>query len=329
MLRDQFPTWVSLLPKVDTEWDACLQTLEDYGCSVAFSPDGGWLASASSNVKLWDAATGDCIMTFNTHGGEVRSVAFSPDGRWLASASGDYEAWSDDEPVPWTIELWDVATGDRITTFDRHSSFINSVAFSPDGRWLASASGDYEASASDDRTVKLWDVATGDCITTFEGHSNSVDSVTFSPDSSRLASASGDLVSVKLWDVSTGDCIAALDVGTVIYSLAFDVTGSRLNTDIGTFVLNLPSSTQVATVFPTPGYLPQTVDRRGIGLSKDKAWVTWDSHKILWLPPAYRPRMSAVTASTVAIGCPLGRVVLMTFSAVNGLVNSTAGVADA
>ncbi|KAH8742668.1 hypothetical protein F5883DRAFT_387437, partial [Diaporthe sp. PMI_573] len=163
---------------------------------------------------------------------------------------------------------------------------------------------------------RLWDVATGNCIMTSERHCHltSVHSVAFSPDGSRLASASGDLVSVKLWDVSTGDCIAALNVGKVIYSVAFDATGSRLNTDVGTFVLNSPSSAQVATIAPAPGYLPQTVDRQGIGLSKDKAWVTWDSHKILWLPPAYRPRQSAVTASTVAIGCPLGRVVLMTFS---------------
>jgi WD40 repeat protein len=277
--RNQFPAWLSLLPQVDSDWDACLQTLEG-------------------------------------HYESVNSVAFSHDSTILASASADK-----------TIKLWNVATGVCTGTLEGHNESVNSVAFSHDSTILASA--------SFDKTVKLWNVATNACIATFKGHSYQVYSVAFSHNSTILASAADD-DTVKLWDVATGACTATLDVGAFITHLAFDATRSSLNTDVGTFTLNSPSSPSPLstsaipaavrtappppTPVPAPGPLPQRVDRWGIGLSEDRAWVTWDSHEVLWLPPAYRPEESAVTASTVAIGCPSGRVVLMTISSDHDLL---------
>ena len=98
----------------------------DAVCSVAFSSDGQILASGSvDGIKLWEVATGREIRTFTGHSGVVFSVAISSDWQILASGSGDR-----------TIKLWNVQTGQEIhnlTHFDR----VDSVAFTPDGNWLA------------------------------------------------------------------------------------------------------------------------------------------------------------------------------------------------
>ncbi|KAL8409993.1 hypothetical protein RB594_008184 [Gaeumannomyces avenae] len=274
-------------------WDAatgaCEATLEGHRGwvnSVAFSPDGQKLASASDDktIKLWDAATGACEATLEGHRGSVNSVAFSPDGQKLASASYDK-----------TVKLWDAATGACEATLEGHNGWVNSVAFSPDGKKLASA--------SYDETVKLWDAATGACEATLEGHSDSVNSVAFSPDGQKLASASNDKT-VKLWDAATGACEATFKGSTS--TLSFDATGSYLRTDFGNISLRKPPAADETTL---QTYLQhKNADIEGIGISVDKAWITWNGQNLLWLPAEYRPRSSAASRFTIAIGCSSGRV---------------------
>ncbi|MDH6100450.1 trypsin-like peptidase domain-containing protein [Anabaenopsis sp. FSS-46] len=135
---------------------------------------------------------------------------FSPDGRTLASGSWDR-----------TVKLWDVATRREIATLTGHSFVVTSVAFSPDGKTLAS-------SGSVDRTIKLWDVATGRKIATLTGHSDSVSSVAFSPDGKTLASGSVDRT-IKLWDVATRRSIATLTGHSeAVRSVAFSPDGKTL-----------------------------------------------------------------------------------------------------
>ncbi|MEA5626152.1 serine/threonine-protein kinase [Nostoc sp. UHCC 0251] len=170
--------------------------------SVAFSPDGQILASGSwdKTIKLWDVNTGTEICTITGHQLQVNSVAFSPQGQLLASASYDR-----------TIRLWQIEGSQReiqnrpcyslLSTLSGHAWAVLTVAFSPDGKILATG--------SDDNTIKLWEVNTGQLISTLVGHSWSVVAVAFTADGETLLSASWDKT-VKLWRVSTAEEIVTL-----------------------------------------------------------------------------------------------------------------------
>src|SRR5262247_1313105 len=176
--------------------------------SVAFSPDGKRLATGSFDrtVKLWDADTGQELLTLKGHSDRVSSVAFSPDGKRLATGSGDQ-----------TVKLWDAANGQALLTLKGHSEAVWSVAFSPDGKRLATG--------SQDHTVKLWDAGADQDLLTLKGHSNSVVSVAFSPDGKWLATGSEDR-KVKLWDAGTGQELLTLKGhGDVVHSVAFSPDG--------------------------------------------------------------------------------------------------------
>jgi WD40 repeat protein len=88
-----------------------------------------------------------------------------------------------------TIKLWDVKTGKELATLKGHTSYLLIIAFSPDGKTLASGGGEHE--------IKLWDMETGKERATLKGHTGGVHSVVYSPDGKMLASASWELWDVK------------------------------------------------------------------------------------------------------------------------------------
>src|SRR5262249_28777328 len=106
---------------------------QDIVRNVAYSPDGKRLASGSTHgrVRVWDAQTGQEVLTLRGHTGTVASVCFSPDGKCLASASSDK-----------TVRLWDAQSGQEVLTLRGHTGYVTSVCFSPDGTRIASASED-------------------------------------------------------------------------------------------------------------------------------------------------------------------------------------------
>ncbi len=112
--------------------------------SVAFSPNGKLLATGDTNgeIRLYEVANSQQLMTCKGHTGWVWSVTFSPNGQVLASGSNDQ-----------TIKLWDISNGQCLKTLEDHRGGVRSVTFSPDGQILASG--------SDDQTVKLWNISMG------------------------------------------------------------------------------------------------------------------------------------------------------------------------
>ncbi len=194
----------------------------DWVVSVAFSPDGKQLASGSwdERIKIWDVASGSELRSLR-HYGPITSVSFSPDGTLLASGSSLASTETGDIKDD-IIRIWDVASGTELRALTGHSYGVRSVAFSPDGKMLASG--------GDDRTIKLWDVAGGTELRTLRGHSTYVSSVAFSPDGKTLASGSGvGDQTIKLWDVRGGNELLTLKGhSSEVPSVAFSPDGKTL-----------------------------------------------------------------------------------------------------
>ena len=169
-----------------------------------------------------------------TMGRTVTSLAFSSDGRTLAIGGVDAKANIDiaammsgamsgqrqkgqkkgsTPPDPsdlmkdlkveavGQVRFWDVSTGAELGVIKGHSRGVSKVAFSRDGKLLASA--------GTDNTIKIWDVATRTELRSFAGHTASIESIDFTPDGSLLASASED-GSTFLWDTKTGEHLLTL-----------------------------------------------------------------------------------------------------------------------
>jgi WD40 repeat protein len=160
--------------------------------SIAVHPGGRLLATAGRRIDLWSLNAHLHIASFATPK-DVSKIEFSADGKWLLAFDGHDRA-----RVGWAV----TRTPEKLL-LDGHGAGVPAVAFSPDGRLLASAAKDH--------SLRVWDGATGTLVRALPGHHAPIEGVAFSPDG-RLLASGDSFGGVRLWDADTGKLLSQNNV---------------------------------------------------------------------------------------------------------------------
>ncbi|MGZ3468910.1 MAG: c-type cytochrome domain-containing protein [Isosphaeraceae bacterium] len=186
--------------------------------ALAFSPDGQQIAASGYHeITFWKTADG--VLDHRVAGLSERTygIVYSGDGRWLATASGDPGQYG-------LVRLWSLGKGGVKPVRDLAESqdAVFAVAFSPDGKRLATAGAD--------RIIRVYETETGKLLVQIEDHADWIFDIAFSPDGNRLASASRDKTS-KVFDVVKKESLVTFTGhGQPVYTVAFRPDGKAVAT---------------------------------------------------------------------------------------------------
>jgi WD40 repeat protein len=221
---------------------------------LAAAPDGRWVASASPDgmIRLAPTGPGEARL-LSGHDGEVTSLVFSRNGRWLFSMAQEGAAarlWEIDGSVTRVltgardvvagdvsadgalvafahrdgeVSLWSTATGEQVRSLGHHASAANAVAFSPDGRWIASV--------GDDGNLIVTSLAVGSQRTL--ASRGALTGIAFSPDGALIASG-GAAGEVRLWQVDGDEERVLGQHAGRVFRLTFSSDGRHLATQTTT-----------------------------------------------------------------------------------------------
>ena len=223
--------------------------------SVVYTPNGKYIITDNKNcIIIWDSISGKEIKKIDTRG--CTSVCCSPDSKYIASGyvSGIIRIWDIEtgkevkkledctdksmDPCSYSFDgkylvgkqaeliiIWNIETEKKVKKFEGHTEIVRDVDYSPDLKYIASA--------SDDKTIRIWNIETGKELKKIEGHTQGVYTVSYSPDGRYLISGGNDK-SVRMWDIETGKEIRKFDghTNTVLSSFfisngKYIVSGSR------------------------------------------------------------------------------------------------------
>jgi WD40 repeat protein len=193
---------------------------KDWAFALAFGPDGKTLAAAcgESRVRRYDLSSGKELESLGGKRGYSQTVARAPEGKVFAGEVGG------------ALKLWDAVTGKETTSWEI-GSYVRGLAFSPDGKILAT--GDYGGN------IILWEADSGKEVRRFKVKKGAAYTVTFATDGKRLVTTCDG--PAQVWDVATGkeEKLPDFDDAAEVRSVAFSPDGKTVATGTGTITKEL------------------------------------------------------------------------------------------